>query len=1079
MSVTVDYLNQQEAFTKKYGDKTVLLMQIGSFYEIYEWVATEANDSTEMERAAKKTIGLAREAAEIFNRVLTSKNKSLPHSKTNPYMTGFPITACDQYVDVLLGADYTAIRCDQLKRPDGTIERKVVEILSPSTCMDSVDGGATIANGATNQIMSIYLEVQRPKRNTGVRSLKECEDFLITCGIAWADVVTGKSAVSEALNSEADTAFALQELHRFLLCQAPREVIINVKRLPENLTELYSRFLRERLELDRIPTVLIHYNQVPADYFQVKYQQQFLEKIFRKNKTPRPAVPINNKGLRLLLVPETTPESTNIIEDLDLERYYFGIVSYIILLQYVYEHNEVILDHITKPDVSWVSAEEHLVLLHNASVQLHLIPDRARNNNRRRGMARAEKNRSLLGILDMTETVSGRRFLSEMLIRPLHAQDQIELYYDQVGELVTRTDLLSSINGMLKSIPDLERLHRRLALGIIKPAELVLLFRQAYGTINNLMKLLRNSNTPMLQKLLPDEKTSLEFETCLARIAHQIDYDILEKCSLDVPRGMSGKVTFDAPASFLRPNIDEELDRMARNLMIREDELNAIVAHLNSFLTKTRGRLIEIERNGAKKSSGSKTSKVSRLPEISDGNEDEDEEDITSGSSIPFLYTTNAKGKTLKDNAHRIDTQRCGRIEIRPWKSAAIIVTSDKIEVCCVDLENTRVALMQALHRRYVGIIEYINLTHTFFSPIQRFIGMLDYVHSNALCTIKYKYFRPSIDLTKSDGRSYVELEEARHPLVERIIDCEYIPNDLSLGVSGSYGGMLLYGLNSSGKTTLAKMVGALVVMAQCGMWVPAKMRFRPYTKIVTRLTGEDNLLSGRSSFVMEMMELRTVLRNADLNTLVICDEISRGTESLSASGITIATILTLLNRRSSFILSTHLHNLPTTSYLTSLDPSSLRICHLTTSYNEELHTLIYERKLRDGQGSSLYGIEVAKSLDLDREFINMANDVRKSLGELSPMVLSTKKSRYNANVYVDACTLCGKKSNLETHHLKEQATAAADGFIADRFHKNSEFNLTVLCHTCHESLHRAGKGLEVKQTLNGKVLMVTPDETK
>ena len=377
---------------------------------------------------------------------------------------------------------------------------------------------------------------------------------------------------------------------------------------------------------------------------------------------------------------------------------------------------------------------------------------------------------------------------------------------------------------------------------------------------------------------------------------------------------------------------------------------------------------------------------------------------------------------------------------------------------------------MNTLFARYNGLIDHIVTKHNFFSALNRFVAILDYVHSNALCALRYRYFRPTI--VNDAPNSFLQVEGLRHPLIERIIESEYISNDISLGTEKGPYGMLLYGLNAVGKTSLAKALAVLITMAQAGMWIPGKLRYKPYTKIITRLTGNDDLLKGQSSFVVEMMELRTILRNADSNTLVVADEICKGTETVSGGAITIASILTLLSRKTSFIFSTHLHNLPETTYLQTVESNSLRICHLATTYDEETHMLIYDRKLKEGPGSSLYGIEVAKSLDLDRDFITMANDVRRNIGDVAPNILNTKKSRYNPNVYVDTCSLCHKKINLETHHIREQKEADAAGFI-DNFHKNEDFNLMVLCRECHDMIHTNNKKIEVKQTINGSVRMV------
>jgi DNA mismatch repair protein MutS len=230
-------------------------------------------------------------------------------------------------------------------------------------------------------------------------------------------------------------------------------------------------------------------------------------------------------------------------------------------------------------------------------------------------------------------------------------------------------------------------------------------------------------------------------------------------------------------------------------------------------------------------------------------------------------------------------------------------------------------------------------------------------------------------------------------------------------------------------------------------------------------LSGHDDLFKGMSHYVVELTEIRTILRNHDPYTLVVADEVCRGTEITSGSALTVALLESLLERQTSFICSTHLHNLPDTPFLKQIDPKKLRICHLSTTYDEANDTLVYNRKLKDGSGSSMYGIEVAKYLHLDRQFIDRANEIRRYFAHLNEELLSTKKSRYNGNVYVDTCMLCGRAKDLQTHHLKEQHKADEKGFI-DHYHKNSEWNLVVLCRECHHNLHQRKLTLEPKQSI-------------
>jgi DNA mismatch repair protein MutS len=220
------------------------------------------------------------------------------------------------------------------------------------------------------------------------------------------------------------------------------------------------------------------------------------------------------------------------------------------------------------------------------------------------------------------------------------------------------------------------------------------------------------------------------------------------------------------------------------------------------------------------------------------------------------------------------------------------------------------------------------------------------------------------------------------------------------------------------------------------------------------------------------MEELRTILRHSDERTLVVIDEVTKGTETVSGEAITIATIETLIKRRTSFIMSSHLHQLPETSQIQALE--KLKIYHLTTSYDEVNELLIYDRKLQEGPGSSLYGILVAKSVGIDPEFIKRANHIRHE-NQKSLNILSTKQSRYNSKLYVDHCHLCNSKFNLESHHIDQQSQADRNGIIG-YYHKDSSFNLIPLCENCHTSLHNNKLKIVQKESTNSKILQVIPE---
>ena len=180
-------------------------------------------------------------------------------------------------------------------------------------------------------------------------------------------------------------------------------------------------------------------------------------------------------------------------------------------------------------------------------------------------------------------------------------------------------------------------------------------------------------------------------------------------------------------------------------------------------------------------------------------------------------------------------------------------------------------------------------------------------------------------------------MKNMRHPLIERIQDeLEYVGNDVKINKEG----ILLYGINASGKSSFMKAVGLNIIMAQSGMFVAAEnMVYYPYKRIFTRISGMDNIYKGMSSFTVEMTELRNILQRCNKYSLVIGDEICCGTESISGIAIVSAGIDTLINKGVSFIFATHLHRLSTMDEITSLH--NIQCWHLKVLFDEGLDCLV------------------------------------------------------------------------------------------------------------------------------------------
>jgi DNA mismatch repair protein MutS len=337
---------------------------------------------------------------------------------------------------------------------------------------------------------------------------------------------------------------------------------------------------------------------------------------------------------------------------------------------------------------------------------------------------------------------------------------------------------------------------------------------------------------------------------------------------------------------------------------------------------------------------------------------------------------------------------------------------------------------------------------------VTNFVSEVDFYKSAAKSAIKNHYTKPEIG---NGDQSYIHAIKMRHPLVEALNkNSTYIPSDINLNYNVSKvdpkTGYLIYSPNAGGKSCLMKAVGVNLVLAQAGLYVAAdRWLYNPYHSILTRILGNDNIFKGLSSFAVEMTELRGILSRANSRSLVLGDEVCHGTETVSGVAIVASTLIELMKCEAHFIFASHLHQLTELEEIKALD--KLAIYHLHVEFDEKRHVLTYHRDLRPGSGSSLYGLEVARGMDMPDEFLGQANKIRQKIIGESEELLSTRKSRYNNELYMDKCGICGLDGE-DTHHLKMQCTADKDGFIGS-MHKDHVRNLIVLCKKCHIETHQ------------------------
>jgi hypothetical protein len=288
--------------------------------------------------------------------------------------------------------------------------------------------------------------------------------------------------------------------------------------------------------------------------------------------------------------------------------------------------------------------------------------------------------------------------------------------------------------------------------------------------------------------------------------------------------------------------------------------------------------------------------------------------------------------------------------------------------------------------------------------------------------------------------------------------------------------------------SSFMKSIGLAVILAQIGYYVPAKsFTYEPYMAIYARINANDNMLKGLSSFVLEMTEIDSILKrvqNNGENTLVIGDEVCRGTEITSAISLVSSTLVTLSKSNATFIFSSHLHELKEIDEVKAL--TNLRLFHLKVDIDTKNNRLVFERKLTPGTGPSIYGVMVAKHMINNPDFINTAEIIKNRLLNNETFDFPTKQSKWNPKLIITKCALCSYKptqinhKELETHHINFQKNCCKDNKIIEKPHltKNGLYNLVILCRPCHEKVHKGNITIDsYKCTTDGPKLFYTNDE--
>jgi DNA mismatch repair protein MutS len=432
-----------------------------------------------------------------------------------------------------------------------------------------------------------------------------------------------------------------------------------------------------------------------------------------------------------------------------------------------------------------------------------------------------------------------------------------------------------------------------------------------------------------------------------------------------------------------------------------------------------------------------------------------------------FFYTTKTRSsiilKKMNDNCN---------YEVKKYNGNNVKLVNGEFLEKSTKLIEYEQSIQKLVKEKYLEVLVNIDEKYgKLFNNICNFVGILDVSKSGALVSLTYNYSRPIID-NKYDGLSYFSALEIRHPIIEVVnSDYDYIKNDIEL-LKGEHekSSILLYGLNSAGKSSLIKAVCLNIILCQMGYYSACKnFTYYPYNKMFVRISCDDNLYKSLSSNAVEITELRSILDYADSKSIVISDELCKGTETMSGISICASALLYLTNNNISYLNTTHYHELYEIENIKKLERLSIK--HINVSYDEKNDNIIYTRKLLDGiPPNKYYGLEFASYLIKNDIFIKCAFDIRNKLINKSDSILNNKTSNYNSDLIIDKCVICGIDGSeypLDVHHIKYQQF-----FNKYDFNKNKLSNLVVLCKTHHNEVHNDNLVINgFSSSIKGKIL--------
>ena len=538
---------------------------------------------------------------------------------------------------------------------------------------------------------------------------------------------------------------------------------------------------------------------------------------------------------------------------------------------------------------------------------------------------------NLISVIDKTVSPMGARQLRRLVVFPLREKKRIDERLDVVDYMFRDPEFRCGIDEQMQTIGDLERISSKIATGRVNPREVIQL-KNALAALEPIRNMCAEADLDVLNRIA-------DLINPLTQLRAKIEHTVNPNPPLLVNKG-----------DVIRNGVNQELD-----------ELREIAYSGKDYLLKMQKE--EAEKTG-----------ISSLK---------------IGYNNVFGYYLEVRN-TFKDNVPPEWIRKQTLAQAERYITQELKEYEEKI----LGAEDKILALEAKLYADLVAFMQ------PFISEMQmdaQMVGNLDCLLSFAKVSLENNYIRPVIE-----DSNVLDIRGGRHPVIEKYLPVgeSYVPNDVKLEAPSAKGEekageatpqiMIITGPNMAGKSALLRQTALIVLMAQIGCYVPAESaRIGIVDKIFTRVGASDNLSVGESTFMVEMTEAANILNNVTDRSLVLFDELGRGTSTYD--GISIAwAIVEYLHEHSGAgartLFATHYHE------LNEMEKHFARIRNYNVSVKEINGKIIFLRKLVKGGSEHSFGIHVAQLAGMPHTIIKRANVILKALEEEGNQVGSAGK---------------------------------------------------------------------------------------